>query len=330
MPRVGRNDPCPCGSGKKYKHCHMLLDRAQQSEALTARQDYADLLDALFEFLQNPSLVLDVKPAFALFWNGDYGLGAMAALDPKDLFRFFEWFIFDYPTLQDKKRVVGIFQEERGPSLSEGVRAMLGQWAQAPLSLYRVDDAVPGRSLHLCDLLLEGEERVQDDEISQSVTSGDLVLGRLLEVRNGLRLSASPIVLPPALQAEMVESMERYWSRYQEANFGADRLTFLRDSSYLLNHVLLRQVRADGDRPRALSKYYDPAQVLCALERARGEEQQATQERQRLLDKEIWADQPEPEFKTIADGNLLLPSDPKPPDPEADEKTFAGGKLILP
>jgi preprotein translocase subunit SecA len=25
MPRVGRNDPCPCGSGKKYKHCHGKL-----------------------------------------------------------------------------------------------------------------------------------------------------------------------------------------------------------------------------------------------------------------------------------------------------------------
>jgi preprotein translocase subunit SecA len=25
MPRVGRNDPCPCGSGKKYKHCHGQL-----------------------------------------------------------------------------------------------------------------------------------------------------------------------------------------------------------------------------------------------------------------------------------------------------------------
>ena len=21
--KVGRNDPCPCGSGKKYKKCHM-------------------------------------------------------------------------------------------------------------------------------------------------------------------------------------------------------------------------------------------------------------------------------------------------------------------
>ncbi|HAX92454.1 MAG TPA: hypothetical protein DCY25_00660, partial [Bacteroidales bacterium] len=20
--KVGRNDPCPCGSGKKYKNCH--------------------------------------------------------------------------------------------------------------------------------------------------------------------------------------------------------------------------------------------------------------------------------------------------------------------
>ncbi|THB66468.1 MAG: preprotein translocase subunit SecA, partial [Spirochaetaceae bacterium] len=22
IPKVGRNDLCPCGSGKKYKHCH--------------------------------------------------------------------------------------------------------------------------------------------------------------------------------------------------------------------------------------------------------------------------------------------------------------------
>jgi preprotein translocase subunit SecA len=26
VPRAGRNDPCPCGSGKKYKHCHGRLD----------------------------------------------------------------------------------------------------------------------------------------------------------------------------------------------------------------------------------------------------------------------------------------------------------------
>jgi preprotein translocase subunit SecA len=25
LPKVGRNEPCPCGSGKKYKHCHGRL-----------------------------------------------------------------------------------------------------------------------------------------------------------------------------------------------------------------------------------------------------------------------------------------------------------------
>jgi preprotein translocase subunit SecA len=25
MPKVGRNDPCPCGSGKKFKQCHGKL-----------------------------------------------------------------------------------------------------------------------------------------------------------------------------------------------------------------------------------------------------------------------------------------------------------------
>ncbi len=25
---IGRNDPCPCGSGKKYKKCHLEKDQA--------------------------------------------------------------------------------------------------------------------------------------------------------------------------------------------------------------------------------------------------------------------------------------------------------------
>ena len=29
-PAVGRNDPCPCGSGKKYKKCHMLGDQGPE------------------------------------------------------------------------------------------------------------------------------------------------------------------------------------------------------------------------------------------------------------------------------------------------------------
>jgi len=29
---LGRNDPCPCGSGKKYKQCHLAADEAKARE----------------------------------------------------------------------------------------------------------------------------------------------------------------------------------------------------------------------------------------------------------------------------------------------------------
>ncbi len=31
-PKVGRNDPCPCGSGKKYKQCHMRTDSGKADD----------------------------------------------------------------------------------------------------------------------------------------------------------------------------------------------------------------------------------------------------------------------------------------------------------
>ncbi len=36
IPRLGRNDPCWCGSGKKYKRCHMESDARKRSQALAA------------------------------------------------------------------------------------------------------------------------------------------------------------------------------------------------------------------------------------------------------------------------------------------------------
>lgn len=37
--KIGRNDPCPCGSGKKYKNCCMKKDQEAEREALKAMQE---------------------------------------------------------------------------------------------------------------------------------------------------------------------------------------------------------------------------------------------------------------------------------------------------
>ena len=39
MPLVGRNHPCPCGSGKKYKMCCLAKDEAPLQEALRAARE---------------------------------------------------------------------------------------------------------------------------------------------------------------------------------------------------------------------------------------------------------------------------------------------------
>jgi tetratricopeptide (TPR) repeat protein len=39
MTKTGRNDPCPCGSGKKYKHCCLKKDEATEHEPLAAASE---------------------------------------------------------------------------------------------------------------------------------------------------------------------------------------------------------------------------------------------------------------------------------------------------
>ena len=35
--KLGRNDPCWCGSGKKYKHCHLEADEKKRSAILASK-----------------------------------------------------------------------------------------------------------------------------------------------------------------------------------------------------------------------------------------------------------------------------------------------------
>jgi hypothetical protein len=38
---LGRNDPCHCGSGKKYKACHLVQDETAEREARLKAQEKA-------------------------------------------------------------------------------------------------------------------------------------------------------------------------------------------------------------------------------------------------------------------------------------------------
>ena len=46
--KIGRNDPCPCGSGKKYKHC--CMDRTDQHDEESPTQK---VMEEIREALEN-------------------------------------------------------------------------------------------------------------------------------------------------------------------------------------------------------------------------------------------------------------------------------------
>ncbi|HPD61710.1 MAG TPA: SEC-C metal-binding domain-containing protein, partial [Thermodesulfobacteriota bacterium] len=52
MEKIGRNDPCPCGSGKKYKKCCLIKQGDQGGEFLwyKLRRTEGELTGRLLEF----------------------------------------------------------------------------------------------------------------------------------------------------------------------------------------------------------------------------------------------------------------------------------------
>ena len=66
---AGRNDPCPCGSGKKYKQCCLPKDRAAQAQRIEAKRD-TEIPEAVMP-LEYP----ESNPVFNDVEAGDVSLG---------------------------------------------------------------------------------------------------------------------------------------------------------------------------------------------------------------------------------------------------------------
>jgi SEC-C motif/Protein of unknown function (DUF2384) len=193
--KIGRNDPCPCGSGKKYKHCCgqpavPVATPADSHEGAVAlamnwlaqhhRKGFTTALkteidDAVLEIFEDDEMAADA---------------AVANLDPTVwkaiCSNLTEWLLAegDMQVKGRQQRVADLLLGPNGPQLSSGQRAWLGQLARRPLRLYDVTDVVPGVSLTVCDALATDLAPiiVDEDAGSQSLQAGMQIGARLMEV----------------------------------------------------------------------------------------------------------------------------------------------------
>jgi len=112
MSAPGRNDPCPCGSARKFKYC--CLTKGQPATGIT-RADRTEAIDALHRVARREEFVEVVATALVM-WAGnrdddpEAAIGEMLSFDTARN-AFFEWLFFDLP-LDDMRPMSAWFLEK--------------------------------------------------------------------------------------------------------------------------------------------------------------------------------------------------------------------------
>jgi hypothetical protein len=70
MPKICRNDPCPCGSEKKYKNCCMEIDLMKKQKYEYGQQTHTERVTSIMEqlsegiqqasFITTPKRIIDI------------------------------------------------------------------------------------------------------------------------------------------------------------------------------------------------------------------------------------------------------------------------------
>lgn len=195
MPTPGRNEPCTCGSGRKFKKCCApRLDLAAEAVKLDM-----DLTSRLLELALEEGFADDVREVLA-------GLSQ----DPDDIqaadFQFAAPLALFVSTFEDRTVVERL--EEPPGRLGDWLRSQREAW----LSVWEVVRAVPGTGLEVRDALTGEERFVYDRLASANVEPGLSVLARVVDF-GGIAVLGGlyPVMLPPVAAQEVLEEFRRQW-----------------------------------------------------------------------------------------------------------------------
>lgn len=161
----GRNDPCYCGSGKKYKRCCRDKDNeAAQSKGVSPIHaiDH-DLVQQILEFADETGLDPDVVPE--LFEDEDQ--------------IYFPYLAYCAPS--GGRTLASRFEEARGWRLNPRQLGWLAAQRESWLSVWEIAGSDPGRSLDLVDLISGEKRTVQEVAGSIDVRKRWALLTRVVD-----------------------------------------------------------------------------------------------------------------------------------------------------
>lgn len=210
--KVGRNDPCPCGSGKKHKNCCLARAECRSmspgDELLAAvawlqhhhRQGFDRALGDFYD-----GVLLDDEDRSDRFLQLPEELQDMATINAT------EWLLAEseMEIRGERRRAADLILGPGGPPLAVEARQWLQLLAGHPMGVYEVQEAVPGEGLWVKDVATSRSRRlwVAERSASQSLNRWDILGARLVPVGEEWQLSGAAYPIPrdelPGLKADL-------------------------------------------------------------------------------------------------------------------------------
>lgn len=180
---VGRNDLCWCGSGRKYKKCH--LGREQLPLDDRARWLYAKAIQHALVSGWN-DLLIEVADERSRHAGDDPDALNTALGDPLVI----DAVLFEGGAFEE-------FLEIRGSLLPDDERLLAQQWLSVPRSVFEVERVQRGYSVTVRDLRTGDTHQVREHAAGRQLKTGQLVCARALPAGDTMRFfgGVEPVAL---------------------------------------------------------------------------------------------------------------------------------------
>jgi SEC-C motif len=263
----GRNDPCPCGSGRKFKHCCLERQTAEDSARLRLRGAEGRVVDTLMEFTLKTWGPPLIAHAWEDFWVYDDVPDDMPSTPEFDTM-FMPWLVLGFipdPEADDAQddwptQPIGLeWLATRSADISDLDRAYIETACRSPLSVLVVEKVTPQRTLDLKDVLTGKRFHVLEQGASQRLRPADLLFTRVLTLESAsIMIGASPFIVPPRWHTHIIDWRERVFRKRLMRRRDLDdfeveiREMYFQIAAELLNPTPPRLSNTDGD-PLALT-----------------------------------------------------------------------------
>jgi hypothetical protein len=184
----GRNDPCWCGSGKKYKKCHLESDERPQSAPPAISGEYQGLRNRLGKFLMETISKRDTRQAQEEFFGGPAEDDQTAPL--------IDWMMHDWVPPRLGHTIMREYLLKHGAGLRPHERELVEAWSLSHVGLYEVREVKAGSGIEVKDLVTGDVLFVHDVNMSNKLVRWDGLLARVVPGERGHEFSGVGITVP--------------------------------------------------------------------------------------------------------------------------------------